>query len=163
MALAQAGITRVASCDVNNSVMTDEEGAVDGRSGVESTTSEISWEALDEGEARPTLWVPDHAATACMGCNTQFWFGRRKHHCRSCGKLFCAECSEKYLPIPSEQLYPPVRVCDLCFQELDEVTEGVENAKEICDKEQKEEALVEVNKECEKIESGGKEEKMENG
>jgi hypothetical protein len=31
------------------------------RSGVESATSEVSWEALEEGEARPTLWVPDHA------------------------------------------------------------------------------------------------------
>jgi hypothetical protein len=28
---------------------------------VESATSEVSWEALEEGEARPTLWVPDHA------------------------------------------------------------------------------------------------------
>ena len=56
-----------------------------------------------------------------MGCHTQFWFGRRKHHCRSCGKLFCSECSEKYLPIPAEQLYHPVRVCDVCFQELGEV------------------------------------------
>ena len=31
------------------------------RSGVESATSEVSWEAVDEREARPTLWVPDHA------------------------------------------------------------------------------------------------------
>merc|ERR1712013_863582 len=54
-------------------------------SGVESTNSEVSWEAVEEGETRPTLWVPDHAASQCMGCHTQFWFGRRKHHCRSCG------------------------------------------------------------------------------
>ena len=25
-----------------------------------------SWEAVDEKEARPTLWVPDHAASSCM-------------------------------------------------------------------------------------------------
>ncbi len=32
-----------------------------------STTSETpSWENVDEKEARPTLWIPDHASTACM-------------------------------------------------------------------------------------------------
>merc|ERR1712107_772161 len=61
------------------------------------------------GETRPTLWVPDHAASQCMGCHTQFWFGRRKHHCRSCGLLFCSECSEQAVPIPTEQLYQPVK------------------------------------------------------
>lgn len=110
-----------------------EEGGGEARSGVESTTSEVSWEAVEEGETRPTLWVPDHAASQvvlsppssppqCMGCHTQFWFGRRKHHCRypsspvlaiptlrSCGLLFCSECSEQALPLPTEQLYTPGR------------------------------------------------------
>jgi len=94
------------------------EELLDNRSGVESATSEVSWEAVDEGETRPTLWVPDHAASACMGCHTQFWFGRRKHHCRSCGRLFCSECSERSVPIPAEQLYTPVRVCDACYDDL---------------------------------------------
>jgi hypothetical protein len=66
----------------------------------------------------PTLWVPDHAASACMGCHTQFWFGLRKHHCRCCGRLFCSECSEQSVPIPSEQLYSPVRVCNSCYNQL---------------------------------------------
>ncbi|XP_023340407.1 myotubularin-related protein 4 [Eurytemora carolleeae] len=109
MALTQAGLVPVQPS-------TDE--LQDSRSGVESATSEVSWEAIDEGETRPTLWVPDHAASACMGCSTQFWFGRRKHHCRSCGRLFCSECSEQSVPIPAEQLYQPVRVCDTCYDEL---------------------------------------------
>ena len=71
---------------------------------------------MDESDTqRPTLWIPDHAASSCMGCNTQFWFGRRKHHCRSCGRLFCGDCSEKSVAIPAEQLYSPVRVCDMCY------------------------------------------------
>ena len=91
---------------------------------------------MSDSETRPTLWVPDHAASSCMGCHTQFWFGRRKHHCRwelltlllkqlhkdfvfrSCGRLFCSECSEQAVPIPAEQLYQPVRVCDQCFEHL---------------------------------------------
>lgn len=85
-------------------------------SSVQSDAS--SWEAVDEKEAKPTLWVPDHAVTSCMRCHTQFWFGRRKHHCRNCGQLFCSECSDNLAPIPTEQLYHPVRICEDCFQKL---------------------------------------------
>ncbi|GLH01661.1 Uncharacterized protein GBIM_07751 [Gryllus bimaculatus] len=84
-------------------------------------TSDVSWEALEEREAGgggPTLWVPDHAAARCMGCGTEFWLGRRRHHCRNCGKVFCADCSENALPVPREQLYEPVRVCASCFSLL---------------------------------------------
>lgn len=112
LALSQAGL--------QPGVLTSsvEEEVADIRSGVESTNSEVSWEAVEEGETRPTLWVPDHAVSQCMGCHTQFWFGRRKHHCRSCGLLFCSECSEQAVPLPAEQLYQPVRVCDSCYIEL---------------------------------------------
>ncbi|EFN79213.1 Myotubularin-related protein 3 [Harpegnathos saltator] len=84
----------------------------------ESLPSDMSWEAVDELAPAPTLWVPDHAVTQCMGCNTKFWLGRRKHHCRCCGKIFCADCSENFIPLPSEQLYNPVRVCSDCFSRV---------------------------------------------
>eukprot|EP00092_Neocalanus_flemingeri_P094563 GFUD01120259.1.p1 GENE.GFUD01120259.1~~GFUD01120259.1.p1 ORF type:complete len:972 (-),score=250.85 GFUD01120259.1:755-3670(-) len=117
LALTQAGL----KTDQILSQEEHQEHFMDGRSGVESTTSEVSWEAVDDTETRPTLWVPDHAASSCMGCHTQFWFGRRKHHCRSCGRLFCSECSEQAVPIPAEQLYQPVRVCDQCFMHLSQL------------------------------------------
>ena len=116
IALTQAGIKpeTILTCAAE-----EPDHFLDGQSGVESTASEVSWEAVDESDTvRPTLWIPDHAASSCMGCNTQFWFGRRKHHCRSCGRLFCSECSENTVPIPAEQLYNPVRVCDGCFSKL---------------------------------------------
>merc|ERR1712200_174426 len=113
LALQQAGLQ---PAELGSNV--EEEAALEAISGVESTNSEVSWEAVEEGETRPTLWVPDHAASQCMGCHTQFWFGRRKHHCRSCGLLFCSECSEQAVPIPTEQLYQPVRVCDRCYVDL---------------------------------------------
>ncbi|XP_012062097.1 PREDICTED: myotubularin-related protein 3-like, partial [Atta cephalotes] len=84
----------------------------------ESLPSDMSWEAVEELGPAPTLWVPDHAVTRCMGCNTEFWLGRRKHHCRCCGKIFCADCSENSTPLPSEQLYNPVRVCSDCYARL---------------------------------------------
>ncbi|XP_047352188.1 myotubularin-related protein 3 isoform X1 [Vespa velutina] len=84
----------------------------------ESLPSDMSWEAVEDLVPAPTLWVPDHAVNRCMGCNTEFWLGRRKHHCRCCGKIFCADCSENSTPLPSEQLYNPVRVCKDCFSRL---------------------------------------------
>lgn len=59
-------------------------------------------------------------------CQTTFWFGRRKHHCRNCGNLVCGDCSSNSLPLPSEQLYHPVRICDACFSKRKSVDEGEE-------------------------------------
>ncbi|XP_046608282.1 myotubularin-related protein 3 isoform X1 [Neodiprion virginianus] len=88
----------------------------------ESLPSDMSWEAVEDLGPAPVLWVPDHAVNRCMGCDTEFWLGRRKHHCRGCGKIFCADCSENSTPLPSEQLYNPVRVCSDCFSRLHHVS-----------------------------------------
>ena len=47
-----------------------------------------------------------------------FWVWSNFCLFRSCGRLFCSECSEQSVPIPAEQLYQPVRVCDTCYDEL---------------------------------------------
>lgn len=60
-------------------------------------------------------------------CQTSFWFGVRKHHCRSCGNLVCGDCSKNSLPLPSEQLYHPVRICDACFSKKSTTTSGDQN------------------------------------
>ncbi|CAL8348216.1 unnamed protein product [Gadus morhua 'NCC'] len=44
------------------------------------------------GEVAP-LWVPDAQAQVCMKCQVKFTFTKRRHHCRACGKVFCAVCS----------------------------------------------------------------------
>ncbi|CAG2053383.1 unnamed protein product [Timema podura] len=95
-----------------------ESGCSGGQPSGESVRSDVSWETVEETDASPTLWVPDHAVNRCMGCDTEFWLGRRKHHCRNCGKIFCADCSENTVPLPNEQLYDPVRVCVNCFSML---------------------------------------------
>ncbi|XP_049603217.1 zinc finger FYVE domain-containing protein 9 isoform X2 [Syngnathus scovelli] len=43
------------------------------------------------GEVAP-VWVPDAQAPACMRCDAKFTFTKRRHHCRACGKVFCATC-----------------------------------------------------------------------
>ncbi|XP_041127095.1 zinc finger FYVE domain-containing protein 9-like isoform X2 [Polyodon spathula] len=43
------------------------------------------------GEVAP-VWVPDSQAPICMKCEAKFTFTKRRHHCRACGKVFCAAC-----------------------------------------------------------------------
>ena len=77
-----------------------------------------SWESVDVATAVPTKWVPDHAATHCMGCDLRFWAVNRRHHCRACGKVFCSTCTGQETAVPGEQLYRPVRVCRACYDRL---------------------------------------------
>ncbi|KAF0765430.1 myotubularin-related protein 3 isoform X1 [Aphis craccivora] len=109
------GIEATTTPDVNGLSLADkidDDVSVCSSTGGETT---LSWEPVESFDAQPTLWVPDHAVTQCMSCDNKFWLGRRKHHCRSCGKIFCADCSRNLVPLPAEQLYEPVRVCEPCF------------------------------------------------
>ena len=35
-------------------------------------------------------WVKDEFADLCSSCGIKFKFIERRHHCRDCGKVFCA-------------------------------------------------------------------------
>ncbi|KAK1159198.1 hypothetical protein AOXY_G21819 [Acipenser oxyrinchus oxyrinchus] len=65
--------------------------------------------------AGPPVWVPDSACNRCSACETPFTLLRRRHHCRSCGKIFCARCSPHETPIPRFGQLRAVRVCSHCF------------------------------------------------
>lgn len=41
------------------------------------------------------VWVPDNKAHRCMACQERFNILRRRHHCRLCGCVFCANCSSR--------------------------------------------------------------------
>lgn len=43
----------------------------------------------------PPPWVPDAKAESCMRCGRLFGLLRRRHHCRLCGRVVCADCSTK--------------------------------------------------------------------
>ncbi|XP_052745012.1 lateral signaling target protein 2 homolog [Bicyclus anynana] len=67
---------------------------------------------------RAPEWVPDIAAPACMRCSAHFTAFKRRHHCRNCGKVFCASCSSNSIPLPRYGQMKPVRVCEECFQSI---------------------------------------------
>nr|KAI8739629.1 FYVE; RhoGEF and PH domain-containing protein 5-like isoform X2 [Biomphalaria glabrata] len=64
------------------------------------------------GKTAP-VWIPDDAATMCMLCQSTFNMVRRRHHCRSCGKLICKSCCKK-APLEYKKMKID-RVCVLCF------------------------------------------------
>jgi len=83
---------------------------------ISSISNEESWENVQYEDAQATRWVPDHLSNVCATCDSQFNLVVRKHHCRKCGRIFCGKCADRYLPLPDEQLYEPVRVCHECFR-----------------------------------------------
>ncbi|XP_019740726.1 phosphatidylinositol-3,5-bisphosphate 3-phosphatase MTMR3 isoform X2 [Hippocampus comes] len=80
--------------------------------------SEASWEQVDKQDTEVTRWYPDHLAAQCYGCESRFWLATRKHHCRNCGNVFCASCCDQKIPVPSQQLFEPSRVCKNCYGSL---------------------------------------------
>ncbi|KAG1805598.1 Dbl homology domain-containing protein, partial [Suillus variegatus] len=73
----------------------------------------------------PPVWVPDAKTDACMRCARPFGLVRRRHHCRLCGKVVCAECSGRtfYITDPSSQSpsgkntkAKPARACNECYE-----------------------------------------------
>ncbi|XP_064458494.1 RUN and FYVE domain-containing protein 2-like [Ornithodoros turicata] len=65
---------------------------------------------------KEAVWTSDSDAASCRQCNKPFSVARRKHHCRSCGEIFCNACSDNTMPLPSSA--KPVRVCDGCHTVL---------------------------------------------
>ncbi|XP_077504433.1 RUN and FYVE domain-containing protein 2 isoform X3 [Amblyomma americanum] len=61
---------------------------------------------------KEAVWTSDKDASCCRQCSKPFSVARRKHHCRSCGEIFCNACSDNTMPLPSSA--KPVRVCDAC-------------------------------------------------
>ncbi|XP_044260993.1 lateral signaling target protein 2 homolog [Tribolium madens] len=81
---------------------------------------ERSVPSLGESQAngsseRPPIWIPDVEAPKCMSCGMNFTVVKRRHHCRNCGKVFCARCSSNSVPLPKFGHHKPVRVCNKCF------------------------------------------------
>ena len=74
----------------------------------------------------PVTWMSDDRSTQCTMCHSDFSMLNRRHHCRSCGSIFCHYCCYQYQSLPS---YLPSthkrycdgkkhRVCNMCLREI---------------------------------------------
>ncbi|KAI3835801.1 hypothetical protein MKX03_028550 [Papaver bracteatum] len=115
---------------------------------MDSPTKSITDELLDVVMPRKTkaanvsrdFWMPDDSCRVCYECDAQFSTFNRRHHCRLCGKVFCAKCTSKSIPAPSdeepsttwgkEECVERIRVCNYCYKqwqdEIKDVSDGVE-------------------------------------
>uniref|UniRef100_A0A8B9JW77 Early endosome antigen 1 n=1 Tax=Astyanax mexicanus TaxID=7994 RepID=A0A8B9JW77_ASTMX len=71
---------------------------------------------IKQSQSLTRKWAEDNEVQNCMSCGKGFSVTIRKHHCRHCGNIFCAECSARNALTPSSK--KPVRVCEACFEEL---------------------------------------------
>ena len=65
----------------------------------------------------PPVWVPDELASVCTACSVQFTLIRRRHHCRNCGRIYCNNCCNYFIPLIHYGFVKPVRVCNICLDQ----------------------------------------------
>eukprot|EP01065_Artemidia_motanka_P043160 TRINITY_DN5947_c0_g1_i1.p1 TRINITY_DN5947_c0_g1~~TRINITY_DN5947_c0_g1_i1.p1 ORF type:complete len:815 (+),score=180.47 TRINITY_DN5947_c0_g1_i1:45-2447(+) len=87
----------------------------------------IRWDSLNQQELQydlspaAPLFVKDADALECAGCNAEFTFFLRRHHCRKCGLIFCGRCSKHMIVMHDlfEQYGDKkVRCCDKCYRNI---------------------------------------------
>jgi len=59
-------------------------------------------------------WMKDSSRDSCMSCGLQFTVLERKHHCRTCGGIFCASCTDT----PAAYSDKSTRWCAKCAKKL---------------------------------------------
>ncbi|XP_030006432.1 zinc finger FYVE domain-containing protein 16 isoform X2 [Sphaeramia orbicularis] len=82
------------------------------------SASPVDWkrEGAEELGTRQPAWVPDSEAPNCMNCYQRFTFTKRRHHCRACGKVYCAVCCNRKCKL--KYLEKEARVCVVCFDTI---------------------------------------------
>lgn len=82
----------------------------------------IPWKSEHLNMSRD-FWMPDHSCGMCYECDSQFSLFNRRHHCRVCGRVFCAKCTENSIPASSNEVKTcrddaeRIRVCNYCFRQ----------------------------------------------
>ncbi|KAF7250448.1 Zinc finger FYVE domain-containing protein 16 [Varanus komodoensis] len=89
----------------------DKQSSLEGKGGIPVKVVE---QAVMLGQ-KPS-WVPDSEARNCMNCQAKFTFTKRRHHCRACGKVFCASCCNRKCKL--QYLDKEERVCISCYESI---------------------------------------------
>ncbi|KAJ7955373.1 1-phosphatidylinositol-3-phosphate 5-kinase [Quillaja saponaria] len=79
------------------------------------------------------FWMPDQSCRVCYECDSQFTIFNRRHHCRLCGRVFCAKCTANSVPAQSgeprtsREDWERIRVCNYCFKQWEQAVATVDN------------------------------------
>ncbi|XP_040895976.1 FYVE and coiled-coil domain-containing protein 1 [Toxotes jaculatrix] len=71
--------------------------------------------------AEERWWLLDKEATHCLGCQGQFTWWLRRHHCRLCGRIFCYYCSNNF--VMTKHSGKKERCCRECYTQHSAVVE----------------------------------------
>uniref|UniRef100_A0A7S2H4B3 FYVE-type domain-containing protein n=2 Tax=Octactis speculum TaxID=3111310 RepID=A0A7S2H4B3_9STRA len=63
------------------------------------------------------VWLSNSAVKNCQICDRQFTLIKRRHHCRSCGKVVCGTCSNEKIRLQNIHESKFVRACTICYEE----------------------------------------------
>jgi len=62
-------------------------------SGMDQQLSELTEDTMEQPNALShEHWKPNNSSSSCFDCGRQFSIMYRRHHCRKCGEIFCANC-----------------------------------------------------------------------
>lgn len=92
----------------------------------------IPWRSEPANLSRD-FWMPDHICRVCYECDSQFTLFNRRHHCRVCGRVFCAICTANSVPAPSGdpsetvEEQEKVRACNFCYKQWEKGLTTLEN------------------------------------
>eukprot|EP01089_Gocevia_fonbrunei_P020478 TRINITY_DN7650_c0_g1_i1.p1 TRINITY_DN7650_c0_g1~~TRINITY_DN7650_c0_g1_i1.p1 ORF type:complete len:727 (-),score=135.20 TRINITY_DN7650_c0_g1_i1:126-2306(-) len=70
--------------------------------------------------SKKEIWIGDNETQQCFLCSCKFTTLRRRHHCRVCGEVFCKNCSNRKISLPTKQQ----RCCEQCYTFLAVTPEG---------------------------------------
>ncbi|KAI7871240.1 hypothetical protein BDF14DRAFT_1764825 [Spinellus fusiger] len=73
------------------------------------------------------FWMPDEQCKECYKCRKQFTLLRRRHHCRTCGQIFCAKCASNVVSGKTYQQKGQVRLCNFCYSKYSQGDIGMES------------------------------------
>ncbi|CAI9741390.1 GTPase-binding effector 1-like isoform X2 [Octopus vulgaris] len=76
-----------------------------------SQSLQIQLEKIRQAETE-VRWQHEEDVDECNNCRQAFSVTKRKHHCRHCGKIFCADCNAKN--VMSGPNMRSSKVCDVC-------------------------------------------------
>ena len=71
---------------------------------------------VDVVEEVAPIWVSDGKVDGCAVCQASFTFFIRRHHCRKCGDVVCAEHSKGKEILPHIHKTQKQRICDNCMK-----------------------------------------------